>query len=372
MPKYINGPTNYVQLYGKINNVDKNFYLFMDNHKSIDNQTKCKSFDSIDIPYYLYRKIKYTTEEIDFFMEILQMNLDKPITTKKEIYITEVLNLFRSEFSIEKINDKDIVKYSKTNNKVRLHYLDIRYHMDLFYILDLLKFDFKETLENLFNNNNNTDKLIKILLQYIEIISNFIKTLDKNKYELLNKKDNETKEYDKLVDKQKYYLNKILNKYDNIELKNKINIFIENNYTFIFDNLTKFIYKLTRFIKYYDTKNIMEIKKLVDIIYETIIDIYSLFTDAYLLRRILDKNYTKKSIIYSGSQHSLNYIYFLVKYFDFKIVKIHKSNEKNADEILKSINNTNIVYDIYRFFIDKEKPYEQCIIYESLFTYLDK
>ena len=115
----------------------------------------------------------------------------------------------------------------------------------------------------------------------------------------------------------------------------------------------------------------MEIKKLVDIIHETIIDIYSLFTDLYLLRRILDKNYINKSIIYSGSQHSLNYIYFLVKYFDFKIVKIHKINE-NKDEIIKSIKNTDIVYDIYKLFIDKEKPYEQCIMYENLFTYLDK
>ena len=126
-------------------------------------------------------------------------------------------------------------------------------------------------------------------------------------------------------------------------------------------------------------KNIMEIKKLVDIIHETIIDIYSLFTDLYLLRRILDKNYINKSIIYSGSQHSLNYIYFLVKYFDFKIVKIHKINENNEnkdentiDKIIKSVKNTDIVYDIYKLFIDKEKPYEQCIMYENLFTYLDK
>ena len=39
---------------------------------------------------------------------------------------------------------------------------------------------------------------------------------------------------------------------------------------------------------------------------EDIIDLYSLFTDAFLLRRILDKNYIKKSIIYSVGEFLLN------------------------------------------------------------------
>ena len=56
MPKYINGPTNYVQLKGKINGYEKNIFLFMDRHYEIDKQTRCESFDSIDISHYLYKK----------------------------------------------------------------------------------------------------------------------------------------------------------------------------------------------------------------------------------------------------------------------------------------------------------------------------
>ena len=61
---------------------------------------------------------------------------------------------------------------------------------------------------------------------------------------------------------------------------------------------------------------------------------YSLFTDIYLLRRILDKNYVNKCIIYSGRQHSLNYIYFLIKYYSFEIVKIYHSEEKDINIII--------------------------------------
>jgi ACT domain-containing protein len=69
MPKFINGPTNYAHLKGMINGVEKNVYLFMDTHYELDEQTKCESFDSIDISHYLYRKIKDTINPLDFFMD---------------------------------------------------------------------------------------------------------------------------------------------------------------------------------------------------------------------------------------------------------------------------------------------------------------
>ena len=77
MPKFINGPVNYAHLRGKINGIQKNIYLFMDTHNKIDNQTRCESFNSIDITYYLYKIIKDTEESIDFFMEIQQKEINK-------------------------------------------------------------------------------------------------------------------------------------------------------------------------------------------------------------------------------------------------------------------------------------------------------
>ena len=131
MVQFINGPTNYAHLKGKINGIEKNIYLFMDTHNKLDNQTKCESFDSIDISYYLYNKIKHAKEKLDFFMEIIKSQLEEPDTNKKDIYINSVINLFKTEFVVEKINDKELVRYLETNENVRNHFLDIRDHFSL-------------------------------------------------------------------------------------------------------------------------------------------------------------------------------------------------------------------------------------------------
>ncbi len=78
--------------------------IFFDKHLSLDEQTRCKSFNSIDISYYLYRLIKESKKHLDFFMEIGQSQLDNEhISNKKDIYIKEVINLFKSEFTLKKI-----------------------------------------------------------------------------------------------------------------------------------------------------------------------------------------------------------------------------------------------------------------------------
>ena len=131
MPKYINGPVNYVQLIGNINNIQKKITIFLDKHLDINNQTRCDSFDSIDISQYLYKLIKNTKEPLDFFMEICDEQIQMPFTDKRDIYIKDVVKMFKTEFIVEKINDKDKVKYSKSNKNMRLHYLDIRDHLGI-------------------------------------------------------------------------------------------------------------------------------------------------------------------------------------------------------------------------------------------------
>ena len=46
---------------------------------------------------------------------------------------------------------------------------------------------------------------------------------------------------------------------------------------------------------------------------------FAMIVDIFFLRRFLDKDYITNAIVYTGSAHSIFYIYFLVKNFDFKI-----------------------------------------------------
>jgi hypothetical protein len=361
MPEFINGPTNYVYLKGTINDVEKDIYLFMDYHYSLDEQTRCESFDSIDISQYLYKLIKNTSIPLDFFIEIRTGHIKQPLTTKRDIYIKDVIEMFKHEFVVEKINDKDIVKYSKSNPNVRLHYLDIRDHFDIFYILDIIKYDITENLNLLIKNGYNKEYINKILYK-LKIIKHILNVLRKNKNEVIF---NKQESYDKYS--QLYYINKIINKYDDNMLKEKMFEFINTHYSHIIMSLIAYIEEIYPYINSYDKKYNENIKEKINNIRDLSVDLYSLFVDAYLLRRILDKKYINNCIVYTGAQHSVNYMFFLIKYCNFKLIYIHNSEEKDLDKLKELIKNAKYVYEIYELIYLKKK-YIQCIKNISFFN----
>ena len=362
-PEFINGPTNYAYLKGNIDGIEKEIHLFFDKHFDLDDQTRCKSYNSIDISYYLYKLIKESTEPLDFFMEIRTSQIDEPNSNKRDIYIKDVINLFKSEFTLKK-NDNLNVEHSDTNPNVRLHYFDIRDHLNIFYLTKITTQKIIKYI-NLLNtpDEKNKSKYIEKILNYLNLIASEIEILNYNTKEVSENKKNIV--YDKKSNKQKYYLDKIINKYENINLGKNINIFLDIHCKAVINKIDVLIQN----IKYMVTNKILmdkdKIRKITDELGENILQLYCFYTDAYLLRRILDKNYVKKSIIYSGGSHSVNYIYFLVKFCNFKIIKINISKEKNIDELMKKINNEIYSFDIYDLFLLK-KINVQCIRYVPL------
>ena len=84
----------------------------------------------------------------------------------------------------------------------------------------------------------------------------------------------------------------------------------------------------------------------------------------YFLRRFLDKEYIKKTIIYISMYHSANYLHFLVKYCNYKIIEYEFIDNKSSKELENIIKKTNSWIDIYKY-IDR---YKQCIKIKQLFT----
>jgi hypothetical protein len=361
MPKYINGPTNFAHLSGSINGINKEIYLFFDSHLDLNNQTRCESFDSIDISQHLYKLIKNAQSPLDFFLEVREEEIEKPTTNKRDIYIKEVMEMFKSEFIFE----KDKVKYSKSNENVRLHYLDIRDHFDLFYIIDIIKYDIPETFDLLFKNIGTKEENITKLLEHINNVKFLLKKLNKNKNHIIQ---HPSKKYEK-KDGQIYYFNKVINKYDSVDLQDNIFEFLEEHFTHYYNIIIISINHICEYLEEYDKNDLTKIKENLQIIYDSSIDIYSLFVDVYLLRRILDKNYVTNCIVYCGSQHCANYIYFLLKYCNFKLNNIQKSIEKDLDKLVDSIKNAEYAIHIYKLFYLKEKKYAQCIPKYEPLTY---
>ena len=362
-PEFINGPINYAKLKGIINGIEKEIHIFFDKHLDLNEQTECESFNSIDISYYLYNLIKESNEPFDFFMEIgIKQLKDNNISNKREIYIKEVIKLFKSEF-IEKNNEEN-VKYSKTNSNVKLHYFDIRDHLDIFFLTKIINYKIIKYLDLLktSTNENDKNKYNDKIIFYINSINEKIDNLDKNTKEIVKNKSNK---YDKVVSKQKYYLNKILNKYENENIEININLFLYIHCNEIINNMKSVINNMKYMIENKFLMNLNKFNEKLDKLGEYILQLYSLYTDAYLMRRILDKNYVKKCLVYTGSAHSVNIIFFLVKFLDFKIIKIQNSTESNINILMDKIKNEMFSFDIYELFLLK-KVNIQCIQWEPL------
>lgn len=294
-PEFINGPVNYVKLNGTINGIEKVIHIFVDKHLELEEQTRCTSFNSIDVSYYLYKLIKEAREQIDLFMEIRTSQIDGIVSNKKDIYINEIINLFKSEFVERKNNDENI-KYSKTNSNVRLHYFDIRVHSDIFYLTKIINQKITKYINLSNDDEENKSIYIDKILLYLNLINQKIDGVNLDYKQVLF---NENILYDKINDKQKYYLSKIINKYENNDLRKNINLYLDIHSRAIILGINEVIHNIKNILKYDILMNVFALIESNEKLGEHIFQLYSLYTDLYLLRRILDKNYVNKCIIYS-------------------------------------------------------------------------
>jgi hypothetical protein len=360
--KKINGPINIIRLEGKIFGIKKILYLFFDKHFRVQEQTKCQDYLSDDVVVYLnreFRKIK--DKNIDFFIETFHeyKSINDGYKNKytdddiyKDRYIDEVIKFFYKYIK----HQDDKTTGTKISNHIRFHYVDIRNYVRKYTdnINDLTNLD-KILIQGIlqikpFNKLNEAIKIIKKILNNIDIL---IKIINKPN---LNFDDLEDKDLIKL----NYIIDKIKNKYNHTELKKPINdllnIFIKyledikNNLIILDNNLHEILNVITnKYTIKIDIENILkESNKIVDNIYIDYIETFSKLMDIYFLRRILDKDYITHCVSYTGGAHSLEYIYFLVKNFDFTITHAAKIKGKyTLDKInseLKKNKSLNINY----------------------------
>ena len=271
----------------------------------------------------------------------------------KKIYIDNIRQFFTRNFNIT-LNK--VVKQSEKYKYVRFHFSDIRHHNSIIqeYIDVVLNIYFNENILKFlsFNLNNNT-KFLNDSKQKIEKLNNISTELLEYFY-----KD--------------YYINKIKNKINIINVKT-----ILNNYLDLFYNNLKNIKKITT--PYYneivkitnnyeklEDSNINEyIKKIYNPIfklnYKYMFDFNSqlvLLMDLYFLRRFLDKDYIKNAILYCGADHSISIIYILVNHFKFKITH-STSNINNINKKIKNNDYINVIHNGYLTLINN-KYIQQC------------
>ena len=371
---YVNGPINFFRL----KNNNKDIYLFSDIHKDLNNQTECDEINSINVDKFFLNFFKNNKKQVDFMLETYK---DYQNNCESQIYLVKLRKMFNSFY-----------KKNPYYENLRIHYLDIRnykyleqIHQNSYYLIDYLKSN------NIYKFKTINEKLDTIKFYLNKIMDYYVNNLDKS--------------YD--TDKENIFenlLDKIMNKYNNIDNKQKINKFLETNfykkikytnelitnlktklneYSINIENSNKknkyvvcnknkkdyekYIYEYSFYNtkEYYDIKyeinnKCSEIKEQVDIIKLTIMD-------CYFLRRFLDKDYITNNIVYTGFIHTIEYLYFLVKHYDFKIIEMDDKNSYTIKELNNIIKNNNSIYDVINILLSKQS-FKQCIKINKLFN----
>jgi hypothetical protein len=348
----INGPYNVVRL----TNEDKVIYIFGETH--IKN-TSCEyndNFDSIDIDKLLFKFMKTEKKkEFDIFIET-NNNLQHFYKQKynNPSYLGELRKLYKFNKYID-YNNNTII--NKNYSNFRFHFFDIRNFLE--YRIHEYVYNTNYDWYNLYELN----MLINKFIDFENYLKNFEDILYKNTFiqKLLNKYENE---------KIKVIINKLFNELviKNIKnIKERINAFIKNT--------KKYIEKYKKIYNEFPVTNseIKLFRKKITIKMEEILDSFMnieiVLCDLFLIRRILDKNYVKNSIVYTGGFHLIDITYILVNYFNFKI---ENSFKPINNLIIKKYNLVNFEYleklEKYFMIIDDDLDFNQCV---NLFNFPD-
>ena len=371
---YINGPVNFFRLRNK----DKEIYIFFDYHINIETQTDCDNYNSINIDKYFLKFFLNNKDNIDFFLESERYSNNIDDNNRNSIYINKIRHMFKKYY-----------KKNKDYQYLKLHDIDIRQNTLLWFTYEIHDY---LNCQGLYNLNIIVDDL-KIFNKNLEKIMIYINKYIDNKNAIPDKKDvldniflkiltryHDSKNYenirnffDKYIIKKIIYAMNIITKYIQSyeEIYKKYKKYFLHDYIFLnaikdVENTEGEVLLFNLYPEDYFEKYNIIIKEM-DILKTILSNITSFIMDSYFLRRIIDKSYIKKSIVYTGAFHSANYLWFLVKYYDFEIIEYGFINDvQNEKEFEKIIKNMDSVYSIHKYVTPT--VLKQCSKIKPLFT----
>lgn len=356
----VNGPINAVRLEGKVNNINKIMYLFINIAGNITYETECHNFLADDIHKHILKIVRNNKNiTYDLLFEITPTDIQNNVSIYGMRYYDKMRDLFQQEFNFDYEHDK--TKPTKSTPNLRLHYVDIRYpiEMDTWKLYNKLK----NLVLDMKNNNYIDEQFIGDLLAMLQRIQNNIQIV----YNIYFSKQKGGKNmFDmstptRLDDLMVQILSKIQKSYENKHVMETLvpifNEMLQNAYTYLtqkYDAIIKLIEEIKQLKNPTYTKHISKDKSFVytndkvkkstknllnllnsycdtsDIFFANIMDIY-------FLRRFLDKVYVTNCIAYTGMYHASVYIYVLVKYFGFNITHIVHSDVKDIKKLNDNI-----------------------------------
>ena len=359
----INGPINVVRMEGKINNISKVIYIFMDEHVDVEKQTNCDDpNNAVDINNFFktsFERLKNNNRTYDFFLETFPSHLAyEPAELgysnddNKRIYIDSLAKFFYEHVKF----DKESNKLTSLFENVRLHYIDIR---DMLYYFLVHTWIFAEKkLEDVHRHDYvpaMIETTVRVILETMKIIEDILRTnnfeaaIGPNKIQTITRVEHPVEHFLLKPDIRKNYikiflysLNKLVNHYQHDDVKKIVNYYIQ--YYFLvewhryIDELSRFYNKII-YLAPEDYRNpafLEDLRTEIDRFDRSVFSKIARLVDLYFIRRFLDKDYVTNAIVYTGAAHSVAFIYILNS-IGFQITHCANCEIKNMDELNKAV-----------------------------------
>jgi hypothetical protein len=368
---FINGPVNVARMEGKIDGVKKVIYLFMDVHQAPGNETECDDILSKDIKDYLIEQFQKVNDNkmIDFFLESMPSNIPiRKLDEYKGNYINNTIRMFAKAF---KKSAKGEVIVNKMFPTIRFHHMDPR---------DYFEWTTFSSFKNIIDSVDGiwksmylmpTDldfisERMKMINEWMEIVYDYFfkEDIEKAKDIIAKKKpivpttpqESHALTFEDMTAQTLSLIKKIKTRYVHKSVMSGVNKILNTYVKKSYDNYIKLDKER---LKLFDDmrrrlvsgrvlntdeadptwgtpfnitiKSLAELEIHMDAMNREYMDFFVGIMDVYFLRRLLDKDYITNVVAYTGIMHSMNYIYYLSKYFDFKITHVDYVDPKVKD-----------------------------------------
>lgn len=372
----ISGPYNAVRMEGEIHGVKKVVYMFFDYHYKYPQQAECSNVFSKHVNNYIFSNFQKAQSEnkdvtYDFFYEITPTDVtNKGIRETSNTITTQLPYMYYFALLFQRLIQVDAdnkIIPSKLFKNVRFHYADVRDYLEAMFTKR------SYILLNLASNISNMDKLnLRLLSQILQISTemyHFLKDIiDIIQNVIIQKEyknikfraimeydffDNIEKNGEEIKKGIEYFLNKIVHKYQNDDIRKQLVKYVLKGYSSL-EILEEKLYEYIKFVQgivsfqqntnEYSvdaygvlpeqiTERIFELRNKTDDLFSTRIYNMTWIMDVYFLRRILDKSYITNTIVYAGGAHTTFYAAALRKDFGFKVTHASHHRAENLDAL---------------------------------------
>ena len=338
----MNGPSNIIRL--QLNDIT--IYVLFDKDKPIDEQFYCKNIENIDINKFIVKT------QHDIYLKYP----DKMFTFYVASYLSSYRNAhdFLSNDTIKGTYMDGLLKLCKNNGIKNTKFIYVTQNVDIYSACRNIASQIRQIYLFIWTNRKYSHQNLTVYKDALTLFQLELQPI----YDWFN--DNNNNSNERILEEVNEYIESIANKLE-VEIGNFNNIIIQNKSTLQkntgpdIDVTLYYTFNYEHMIKIYDM--LLKLNYFLESIEETLT---GYINSVHIIGQIMKG--VNNSVLYLSETYGVNILYFLIKYYRFRITNAFylMDVEDNKENILKNtelyVRQAKSFKEITKVFIQQYSP----------------